>query len=71
MGPRGGARIDRIDRSRLPTHVDDDDLITETAHLDEGTVGKHAHVRPFIAALYGKSTRRGKLKRSPNERACR
>src|SRR5215469_9989899 len=51
IGLRGGARLGRTDRSRLPAHVDHHDLVAETVHLDEGMVGERAHVRPVICRL--------------------
>ena len=51
VGLRGGARLGRTDRCRLPAHVDHHDLVAETVHLDEGMVGERAHERPRCRRL--------------------
>ena len=43
FGPRGSARLGGADSRLLVAQVDDDDLVAETVHLDEGVVGERAH----------------------------
>jgi hypothetical protein len=52
---RGRARFAARDRQRLVTHVNDDDLVSDTVHLDEGMIGERAHnVRALLPDLYGR-----------------
>ena len=54
---RGGARLGRADGVCLPAHVDHDDLVAETVHLDEGVVGERAHAESLFTPPYmGKAT---------------